>query len=178
MRKYFPIYEEAVSHLYLCNCSILNFLIYEENLIFFFISVQHASRNGSASQYKERGRGATATGASRTADAAVGPGGGGPTIRIRQTCRNEGGGGGWPDGRPHGSATFETAVTASGAVSIWKLLATTTTRGVAIEAGPDPAATSEGAGGPATPTRKTLAFKRNLLNTFFFLNSFVFCFLF
>jgi hypothetical protein len=28
MRKYFPIYEEAVSH---CNCSIPNFLIYEEN---------------------------------------------------------------------------------------------------------------------------------------------------
>ena len=32
MRKYFPIYEEAVSHI----CSILNFLLYEENLIFFF----------------------------------------------------------------------------------------------------------------------------------------------
>jgi hypothetical protein len=40
MRKYFPIYEEAVRHIRLCNCSILNFLIYEENLIFFFISVQ------------------------------------------------------------------------------------------------------------------------------------------
>ncbi len=39
MRKYFPKYEEAVSHTWLCNCSILNFLIYEENLIFFFISV-------------------------------------------------------------------------------------------------------------------------------------------
>ncbi len=39
MRKYFPIYEEAVSHLWLCNCSILNLLIYEESLIFFFISV-------------------------------------------------------------------------------------------------------------------------------------------
>ncbi len=38
-RKYFPKYEEAVSHLWLCNCSSLNFLIYEENLIFFFISV-------------------------------------------------------------------------------------------------------------------------------------------
>jgi hypothetical protein len=35
----FPIYEEAVSHILLCNCSTLNFLIYEENLIFFFISV-------------------------------------------------------------------------------------------------------------------------------------------
>ncbi len=39
MRKYFPIYEEAVSHIWLCSCSILNFLIREENLIFFFISV-------------------------------------------------------------------------------------------------------------------------------------------
>jgi hypothetical protein len=31
--------EEAVSHIWLCNCSTLNFLIYEENLIIFFISV-------------------------------------------------------------------------------------------------------------------------------------------
>jgi hypothetical protein len=35
MRKYFPIYGEAVR---LCNCSILNFPIYEENLSFFFVS--------------------------------------------------------------------------------------------------------------------------------------------
>ncbi len=39
MRKYIPIYEEGVSHIRLCNCSILSFLIFEENLIFFFISV-------------------------------------------------------------------------------------------------------------------------------------------
>ncbi len=39
MRKYFPIYEEAVSHIWLCNCSTLNFPVYEENFIFFFISV-------------------------------------------------------------------------------------------------------------------------------------------
>ncbi len=39
MGIYFHIYEEAVSHIWLCNCSTLNFLIYEENLIFFFISV-------------------------------------------------------------------------------------------------------------------------------------------
>jgi hypothetical protein len=39
IRKYFPIYDEAVSNIWLCNCSILNFLIYEENLFFFFISV-------------------------------------------------------------------------------------------------------------------------------------------
>ncbi len=39
MRKYLPIYEEAVSHIWLCNCSILNFLMYEESFIFFFISV-------------------------------------------------------------------------------------------------------------------------------------------
>jgi hypothetical protein len=42
-RKYFPIYEEAVGHLWLCSCSILNFLKYEENLIFFFISVSSTS---------------------------------------------------------------------------------------------------------------------------------------
>ncbi len=29
MRKYLPIYEEAVSHIWLCNCSILNFDICE-----------------------------------------------------------------------------------------------------------------------------------------------------
>jgi hypothetical protein len=40
MRKYLNIYEEAVGHILLCNCSILNFLIYEENLIFSFISVR------------------------------------------------------------------------------------------------------------------------------------------
>ncbi len=36
MRKYFPIYEEAFSHIqvWLCNCSILNFLIW-----FSFLSV-------------------------------------------------------------------------------------------------------------------------------------------
>ncbi len=40
MRKYFLIYKEAVCHIWLCNCSILNFLIYEKNLIFFCISVR------------------------------------------------------------------------------------------------------------------------------------------
>ncbi len=39
MRKYLVIYEEAVSHKWLCNCSRMNFLIYEENFIFFFISM-------------------------------------------------------------------------------------------------------------------------------------------
>ncbi len=38
-RKYLVIYEEAVSHILLCNCAIPNFLIYEENFLFFFISV-------------------------------------------------------------------------------------------------------------------------------------------
>jgi hypothetical protein len=38
-RKYLTIYEEAVSHLGLCNRSHLNFLIYEQNFSFFFISV-------------------------------------------------------------------------------------------------------------------------------------------
>ncbi len=45
-RKYFPIYEEAVSHIWLCDCSIMNFLIYEENLIFFFISVRCMGKKG------------------------------------------------------------------------------------------------------------------------------------
>jgi hypothetical protein len=36
VHKYFVIYEKAVS---LCTRSFLKFLIYEENLIFFFISV-------------------------------------------------------------------------------------------------------------------------------------------
>ncbi len=40
MRKYFPIYEEAGSHIWLCNCSALNFPIYEENFLFFFISAE------------------------------------------------------------------------------------------------------------------------------------------
>ncbi len=33
MRKGFLIHEEAVSHIWLCNCSLLNFLIYEENSV-------------------------------------------------------------------------------------------------------------------------------------------------
>jgi hypothetical protein len=44
MRKYFPMYKEAVSHICLCSCTILNFLIYEENLIFFFINAEMDSR--------------------------------------------------------------------------------------------------------------------------------------
>jgi hypothetical protein len=39
MRKYLAIYEEAVTHIWLCDRSLLNFLIYEENLLFLFISV-------------------------------------------------------------------------------------------------------------------------------------------
>jgi hypothetical protein len=38
IHKYLTIYEEAVSHIWLRNRSVLNFLIYEENLIFFLIS--------------------------------------------------------------------------------------------------------------------------------------------
>ncbi len=43
IRKYFPIpvYEEVVSHIWLCNCSTLNFLIYEENLISFLSVYRH-----------------------------------------------------------------------------------------------------------------------------------------
>ncbi len=35
MHKYFLIYEEDVSHIWLCNCSILNFHIFEDNFILF-----------------------------------------------------------------------------------------------------------------------------------------------
>ncbi len=31
MRKYLVIYEEALSHTWLCNRSLLDFLLYEEN---------------------------------------------------------------------------------------------------------------------------------------------------
>ncbi len=47
MCKCFPIYEEAFSHIWVCNCSILNFLIYEENFILFFISVHVHNRHTS-----------------------------------------------------------------------------------------------------------------------------------
>ncbi len=39
MCKYLTLYEEAASYIYLCNRSLLNFLIQEENFVFFFISV-------------------------------------------------------------------------------------------------------------------------------------------
>ncbi len=40
LHKYLTKYEEAVSYIWLCNCSILNFLTYEENVIVLcFISV-------------------------------------------------------------------------------------------------------------------------------------------
>ncbi len=38
MRKYLTIYEKAVSHMWHCNRSLLNFLIYEE-IFFSFLSV-------------------------------------------------------------------------------------------------------------------------------------------
>jgi hypothetical protein len=40
MRKYLVIYEDAVSHVRLCNRS----LIYEESFVFFFISVQYVKK--------------------------------------------------------------------------------------------------------------------------------------
>ncbi len=42
MRMYLAIYEEPVSDIWICNCSILNFsyTVYEENFILFFISVE------------------------------------------------------------------------------------------------------------------------------------------
>ncbi len=36
MLKYLIIYEEAVNHIWLCNWAILNFLTYEESLIFLY----------------------------------------------------------------------------------------------------------------------------------------------
>jgi hypothetical protein len=39
MRKYLVIYEEAVSYIRLCNRSLLDFLIYGENFVLFFINV-------------------------------------------------------------------------------------------------------------------------------------------
>jgi hypothetical protein len=48
MRKYYPIHEEAVSHIWLCNCSIPNFLIYEDNLIFLFIGEWKNKSKGNA----------------------------------------------------------------------------------------------------------------------------------
>jgi len=38
MLKYLVMYEEAVSHIRLCNRSLLDFLIYEENFVSCFIS--------------------------------------------------------------------------------------------------------------------------------------------
>ncbi len=39
MRNYSVICEEVVSHIRLCNGSLLDFFIYEEYFVFFFISV-------------------------------------------------------------------------------------------------------------------------------------------
>ncbi len=41
MRKYLTTHEEAIRHLWLYNWFLLNFLIYEENFIFFFVSVEY-----------------------------------------------------------------------------------------------------------------------------------------
>jgi hypothetical protein len=57
MRKYYPIYEEAVRHILLCNCSTLNFLLYEENLIIFFISVGRMQEKERKKSKKERSEG-------------------------------------------------------------------------------------------------------------------------
>ncbi len=49
MRKYLVLFKEAVSHIWLCNRSRMNFVLYEENLIFFFISVVGIGRAGRTS---------------------------------------------------------------------------------------------------------------------------------
>ncbi len=51
IRKYLVIYEEAVSHIWLCNHTLLDFLIYEENFVFLFISVVLKSLNINMSNY-------------------------------------------------------------------------------------------------------------------------------
>ncbi len=46
MCKYFPIHEEAVSHIWLCNCSILNFLTYfNQCRLFRMLSLQGLLRD-------------------------------------------------------------------------------------------------------------------------------------
>ncbi len=40
MCKYLVIYEEAISHIWLCNRPLLKVLIYEENCVFFFSSAE------------------------------------------------------------------------------------------------------------------------------------------
>jgi uncharacterized protein YjbI with pentapeptide repeats len=49
---HFLIYKEALPNIWLCNCSTQNFPIYEENLIFFFISVLRPD----VGRNEERGR--------------------------------------------------------------------------------------------------------------------------
>ncbi len=53
MRKYSNIYEEAVSHIWLCNRSHLNFLIYEENLNFLFYQCGHPPVNPKTERTKD-----------------------------------------------------------------------------------------------------------------------------
>ncbi len=43
MRKYLVIYEEAVSRTWLYNCFLLDFLVYEENFVLFFISAANST---------------------------------------------------------------------------------------------------------------------------------------
>jgi hypothetical protein len=49
LRKGFLIYEEMRKY---CKCSIFNFLIYEENLIFFFISAGMQGRTTAGKKVK------------------------------------------------------------------------------------------------------------------------------
>ncbi len=49
---HFLIYLEAIPHIWLCNCSTLNFLIYEKNLIYLFLSV-HAPAPAPLEQWRQ-----------------------------------------------------------------------------------------------------------------------------
>ncbi len=46
MRKYLVKYWEALGYIWLCNRSLLDFLIYEESFVFFFISVDASCNRG------------------------------------------------------------------------------------------------------------------------------------
>ncbi len=51
---HFLIYSEALPHIWLCNRSRLELLTYEENFIFFFISVYTSDLNNGISSYLSR----------------------------------------------------------------------------------------------------------------------------
>ena len=53
---HFLIYFETLPNICLCNCSIMNFIIYEENFIFFFISVEEKYEGRNYNRDREKVR--------------------------------------------------------------------------------------------------------------------------